>query len=315
MCSLSNSPSNFFILDISLKHGAFMLGTSKTKNDGGGFDLFITTAPIPDLNEKINVFGRVIKGEDVVQPEADGRDADSINGGSRSGRRGSRGVEAYRVGHRPGLQAKVLEDDDWGVNSEFVGGNETTTELEGPPPPAGVSTSAAKNKGMDNYKQGQFADAIKWLSWAVVLLEKADDDDGTMEVLSSRASCYKKVGEYKKVVADCTKVSYVGSDLMPSVLRHIKLMKIIEESFPSETHMDFHSGLFVQRETHMDFKVNPAGKLIIKRIIKIKKGIYPEFDGGYFSLNFELSPVMTISYGYCTLNAHPVMTISCGYFI
>ncbi|KAH6766445.1 Cyclophilin-like peptidyl-prolyl cis-trans isomerase family protein [Perilla frutescens var. hirtella] len=54
-------------LDTSLKHEAFMLGTSKTKPDGGGFDLFITTAPIPDLNEKINVFGRVIKGEDVVQ--------------------------------------------------------------------------------------------------------------------------------------------------------------------------------------------------------------------------------------------------------
>lgn len=44
-----------------------MLGTSKIRPDGGGFDLFITTAPIPDLNEKINVFGRVIKGEDVVQ--------------------------------------------------------------------------------------------------------------------------------------------------------------------------------------------------------------------------------------------------------
>lgn len=56
-----------FLCFYSLKHEAFMLGTSKTKPDGGGFDLFITTAPIPDLNEKINVFGRVIKGEDVVQ--------------------------------------------------------------------------------------------------------------------------------------------------------------------------------------------------------------------------------------------------------
>jgi len=44
-----------------------MLGTSKAKHDGRGFDIFITTAPIPDLNDKINVFGRVIKGEDVVQ--------------------------------------------------------------------------------------------------------------------------------------------------------------------------------------------------------------------------------------------------------
>ncbi|XP_075110153.1 peptidyl-prolyl cis-trans isomerase CYP21-4 [Nicotiana tabacum] len=54
-------------LDPSLKHEAFMLGTSKVKHEGGGFDLFITTAPILDLNDKINVFGRVIKGEEVVQ--------------------------------------------------------------------------------------------------------------------------------------------------------------------------------------------------------------------------------------------------------
>ncbi|XP_030947119.1 peptidyl-prolyl cis-trans isomerase CYP21-4-like isoform X1 [Quercus lobata] len=51
----------------SLKHEAFMLGTSKGKRDNKGFELFITTAPIPNLNEKVIVFGRVIKGEDVVQ--------------------------------------------------------------------------------------------------------------------------------------------------------------------------------------------------------------------------------------------------------
>lgn len=44
-----------------------MLGTSKSKQDSKKFELFITTAPIPDLNEKLIVFGRVIKGEDVVQ--------------------------------------------------------------------------------------------------------------------------------------------------------------------------------------------------------------------------------------------------------
>uniref|UniRef100_A0A6N2MYV5 PPIase cyclophilin-type domain-containing protein n=1 Tax=Salix viminalis TaxID=40686 RepID=A0A6N2MYV5_SALVM len=32
-----------------------------------GFELFITTAPIPDLNDKLLVFGRTVKGEDVVQ--------------------------------------------------------------------------------------------------------------------------------------------------------------------------------------------------------------------------------------------------------
>lgn len=101
--------------------------------------------------------------------------------------------------------------DDWGLDSEFGGGGHdvggATTELDGlPPPPAGVSGSTAKGKGMDNYKQGQFADAIKWFSWAVILLEKAGDSAATFEVLSCRASCYKEVGEYKKAVADCTKV-------------------------------------------------------------------------------------------------------------
>lgn len=109
---------------------------------------------------------------------------------------------------------QTSEVDDWGIDSEFggggIGGHDvggSTTELEGlPPPPAGVSASMAKNKGMDTYKQGQYADAIKWLSWAVVLLEKAGDNATSVEVLSSRASCYKEVGEYKKAVADCTKV-------------------------------------------------------------------------------------------------------------
>lgn len=50
-----------------MKHEAFMLGTSKGKHTNKGFDLFITTAPIPDLNEKLIVFGQVVRGEDVVQ--------------------------------------------------------------------------------------------------------------------------------------------------------------------------------------------------------------------------------------------------------
>lgn len=112
-----------------------------------------------------------------------------------------------------GGAAASSEIDDWGT--EFGGGNHdvggTTTELDGlPPPPAGISGSSAKGKGMDNYKQGQFADAIKWLSWALILLEKAGDGASTVEVLSCRASCYKEVGEYKKAVADCTKV--IGND-------------------------------------------------------------------------------------------------------
>eukprot|EP00262_Sarcandra_glabra_P020302 TRINITY_DN800_c0_g1_i1.p1 TRINITY_DN800_c0_g1~~TRINITY_DN800_c0_g1_i1.p1 ORF type:complete len:517 (+),score=73.40 TRINITY_DN800_c0_g1_i1:152-1702(+) len=100
------------------------------------------------------------------------------------------------------------EIDDWGLDSEFAGSDMGggTIEIEGlPPPPAGVTASSAKNKGLDNHKQGQFADAIKWLSWAVALIEKSGDNAAAIEVLSCRASCYKEVGEYKKAIADCSK--------------------------------------------------------------------------------------------------------------
>uniref|UniRef100_A0A7N0T1Y0 Uncharacterized protein n=1 Tax=Kalanchoe fedtschenkoi TaxID=63787 RepID=A0A7N0T1Y0_KALFE len=120
---------------------------------------------------------------------------------------------------------------DWGMDSEFNGGHDdggTTTELEGlPPPPAGVSASTAKSKGLDNYKQGQFADAIKWLSWAVVLLEKSGDN--VAEVLSSRASCYKEVGEYKKAVADCTKVLEQDSKNVNVLVQRALLYESIEK--------------------------------------------------------------------------------------
>ncbi|MQM09491.1 hypothetical protein Taro_042365, partial [Colocasia esculenta] len=53
-------------LGMSPKHDAFMLGTSKN-HDGKDFQLFITTAPIHDLGSKLIVFGRVVKGENVVQ--------------------------------------------------------------------------------------------------------------------------------------------------------------------------------------------------------------------------------------------------------
>ncbi|XP_078439880.1 tetratricopeptide repeat (TPR)-like superfamily protein isoform X2 [Wolffia australiana] len=102
----------------------------------------------------------------------------------------------------------TMEGNDWNFGEEF-GGHElggTTTELEGlPPPPAGVSSSVAIAKGSESYKQGQFADGIKWLSWAVVLLERSGDLSSMVEVLTCRASCYKEVGEIKKAIADCSK--------------------------------------------------------------------------------------------------------------
>lgn len=109
----------------------------------------------------------------------------------------------------PTQAADDSQDNDWDLNAEYGGDDGGTTELEGlPPPPSGITASSAKSKGMDNYKQGQFPDAIKWLSWAYVILEKSGDPTAISEVLACRASCFKEVGEYKKAIADCTKVSF-----------------------------------------------------------------------------------------------------------
>ncbi|CAG7881241.1 unnamed protein product [Brassica rapa] len=54
-------------LHTSLKQEEYMVGTPKAKNEQGGFEFFIVSSQITDLNEKLSVFGRVVKGQDVVK--------------------------------------------------------------------------------------------------------------------------------------------------------------------------------------------------------------------------------------------------------
>ncbi|KAE8708819.1 hypothetical protein F3Y22_tig00110332pilonHSYRG00313 [Hibiscus syriacus] len=145
----------------------------------------------------------------------------------------SGGVAAQASSAGGGGEQQFSGVDDWGLDSEFGGGGNdvgSTTELEGlPPPPAGVTASSAKSKGIDNQKQGQYADAIKWLSWAVVLLEKTKDKAATMEVLSCRASCYKEVGEYKKAVADCSMVLEHDETIVSVLVQRALLYESMEK--------------------------------------------------------------------------------------
>ncbi|KAH7289361.1 hypothetical protein KP509_31G071900 [Ceratopteris richardii] len=55
-------------LEASMKHEPFMLATSKPLlESAAGFELYITTTAIPHLDDKLLVFGRVVRGENVVQ--------------------------------------------------------------------------------------------------------------------------------------------------------------------------------------------------------------------------------------------------------
>ncbi|CAH9061570.1 unnamed protein product [Cuscuta epithymum] len=178
--------------NVSKSGSSFSSSTFPTSNTA--------SAPSRTSHPKVDDFGFTnTQSQPYAQPPSGGVDLDSLFQSSTKSVEGPVGESQQFSG-----------GDDWGFEPEF-GGNDNggTTELEGlPPPPAGLSASTAKSKGMDNYKQGQFADAIKWLSWAFILLQNSGDVAGSAaeEVLSCRASCYKEVGEYKKAVADCTKV-------------------------------------------------------------------------------------------------------------
>ncbi|CAM6093712.1 unnamed protein product [Calypogeia fissa] len=126
-----------------------------------------------------------------------------------------------------------VQDDGWGIfgggsSGGSSGGNEpTTTELEGlPPPPSGVTATSANEKGSEFYKNGQFPDAIKWLSWSVELLKTNPDKIMLAEVLTCRISCFKEIGEMKKAVADCTQ----AIELQPTNVSLLMLRSNLYES-------------------------------------------------------------------------------------
>ncbi|TVU47120.1 hypothetical protein EJB05_06703 [Eragrostis curvula] len=155
------------------------------------------------------------------------------------------------------------EMDGWvDVEADFGGGDSgaTTTELEGlPPPPSGLTVSGAKAKGMESYKGGQYADAIKWLSWAVVLIEKSGKSADIVEVLSSRASSYKEVGEYKKAIADCTKVLEKDKENVSVLVQRALLYESTEK---------YRLGA---EDLRLVLKIDPANRLARSTIHRLNK--------------------------------------------
>lgn len=190
---------------------------TKTSGTSSSFGANLNAMPAqnPQKNDDFAPFG-----DFTTAKKSDAKDSDPLDAFFGSSNNASNSSSNQQFG----------EMNDWEV--EFGSGdhNEATTELEGlPPPPSGVTSSVAKSKGMDNYKQGQFADAIKWLSWAVVLMEKNGGKGESDEVLTCRASCYKEVGEYKKAVADCTKVLEHDSTNVPVLVQRALLYESTEK--------------------------------------------------------------------------------------
>ena len=82
------------------------------------------------------------------------------------------------------------------------------TELEGlRGPPKGLQMAAAVKKGKALFEKGLYPNAILWLSWAEALMPKEKPVSTIMDIISCRVACLKQIGEYKKAILECTKVS------------------------------------------------------------------------------------------------------------
>ncbi|CAK9225771.1 unnamed protein product [Sphagnum troendelagicum] len=118
-----------------------------------------------------------------------------------------------------------------GANSNTFEDEGVTTELEGlGPPPMGVTGIAAYQKGNSFYKEGQFPNAIKWLSWALELLQKEGGNKDTVsDVITCRVSCYKEIGEYKKALADCTTACEMDEGSVEKLMQRAHLYESMEK--------------------------------------------------------------------------------------
>ncbi|GBG84645.1 hypothetical protein CBR_g39021 [Chara braunii] len=85
-------------------------------------------------------------------------------------------------------------------------------------PPSGLSLPAAKRRGEKFFRHGNFAEALKYFTWVLMLADVRGpmgvEFFGTADILLKRAACYNGIGSYRKAVQDCTKlVSNSGLDL------------------------------------------------------------------------------------------------------
>lgn len=64
---------------------------------------------------------------------------------------------------------------------------------------------AAKAKGNEAYKNGQYEEAAKWYTFALDLLPDGDEESDAVRVtlLTNRAEAFRQQALYERVIADC----------------------------------------------------------------------------------------------------------------
>eukprot|EP00896_Chara_braunii_P023227 GBG81103.1 hypothetical protein CBR_g31779 [Chara braunii] len=132
-------------------------------------------------------------------------------------------------------------------------------------PPSGLSLPAAKRRGEEFFRRGNFAEALKYFTWVLMLADRRGpmgvEFFGTADILLKRAACYNGIGSYKKAVQDCTKVL----ELQPTCIAALEKRAILYETMEK-----YKLGI---EDLEKILRFNPNNKEATQRLCRLRNAL------------------------------------------
>lgn len=82
-----------------------------------------------------------------------------------------------------------------------------------------TNPAEAKRLGNNQFKEGNYTEAINWYSRAIELASSGGPNEELATYYSNRAACYSQTHSHKEVVADCTEAIKINPNMSKAFLR------------------------------------------------------------------------------------------------
>jgi len=195
--------------DFSIKHTEpFLLSMANAGPNTNGSQFFITTVPTAHLDGKHCVFGKVLKGQDIVR---------MMEGLPSSGDKPNDDVVIADCG-------ELVEGEDDGVvvdpNDPYPMFPSDLTDEQ-----SKTSAEAIRGAGNNKFKEQDFKGAVAKYGKALRYLDDADDMDESVikarvACFSNRAACYLKLGDNANAADDCANALHDDATNTKALFRH-----------------------------------------------------------------------------------------------